>query len=193
MSSKLKLWHIATEEPPRDSYILVMYHHPDFGVRYDVVFTPHIASWKHYTDYHCVTVWCEIADIHKFGMHEPEVSDAIVDEVAHSLHECKDMKGRYGGVNYYHSWQIRTNYLLALLLLTRSTLLNRKQRKSLADLLPEIKELEETIEARKDFVARAVRRCDVRRRDMAELVERLGKLDDALDNIKEMVEIAKGE
>ncbi|MBR2509594.1 MAG: hypothetical protein IKB71_07580 [Lentisphaeria bacterium] len=192
MSSKLKLWHIATEEPPRDSYILVMYHHPDFKVRYDVEHTPHIADWKHYADYHCVTVWCAIADIHRFGMHEPEVSDAIVEEVARSLRECKEAKGRFGGVSYYHSWQVYTDYLLALLLLTRSTLLNRKQRKSLADLLPEIKELEETIKVRKDFVTRAVRRTDMRRRDMAELVERLGKLDDALDNIKEMVEVVKG-
>lgn len=108
------------------------------------------------------------------------------------MRECKEAKGRFGGVSYYHSWQVYTDYLLALLLLTRSTLLNRKQRKSLADLLPEIKELEETIKVRKDFVTRAVRRTDMRRRDMAELVERLGKLDDALDNIKEMVEVVKG-
>jgi hypothetical protein len=115
MSSEIKLWHLAVEEPPGNIYILIMCAMGEYGLRYEVEYTPHIANWGMYIEYHSVVAWCAITDIHKFGVAVPEISEAIYFELKKSLNTCKEGLTHRTGTAYYQSYAVNAEWLLTLI------------------------------------------------------------------------------
>ena len=119
MSSEIKLWHLAVEVPPAHTQILVMSAEEDFGLRYDVEYTPHIANWGHYAHYHNVIAWCAILDIHKCGVAVPEITDAIFQELRDNIYDYGQMPGRTRANNSYIRYAANAERLLTLAKLAR--------------------------------------------------------------------------
>ena len=114
MSSEIKLWHLAFEEPPANAYILIMCATGEYGLRYDVEYTPHIEHWGHYAHYHSVVAWCSIADIHKCGIAVPEITDAIHFELQRNLDDCKAVLSKHIGSTFYQTYATNAEWLLSL-------------------------------------------------------------------------------